>query len=395
MRTLLVSLLAVAGFAAEPASLTIVSSLPRTGSANAQTSTIVNGIKLAIEQAGGKVGTTAITYLDWDDASPERGQWDPAVETANANKAVSDANVVAYIGTYNSGAAKIAMPILNQAGLVMISPANTHVGLTRSIPETGEPGIYRPTGKVTYFRVVPGDWLQGELGAQWAKELGAKSVFVIHDREIYGKGLADVFAPSAIKLGLKVVGTEGIDTKAQNYRSLVTKIRQSGAEAVYFGGTAQSNAGQIAKDLASGGLGKIPLILPDGCFESALLDAGGGAALDGRVYLTFGGLPPEQLTGSGAEFVKAYQARFNSMPQAYAVYGYECARVVLAAIAAGNTQGGATRANVLAAVAATKDFKGALGTWSFDDQGDTTLKVMSGNTVKDGKFTFVKLLGGE
>jgi branched-chain amino acid transport system substrate-binding protein len=392
-RVLALAFVSALGFAADPATLTIVSSLPRTGSANAQTSTIVNGIRLAIEQAGGAVGGTTIVYHDWDDASPERGQWDPAVETANANKAVADASVVAYLGTYNSGAAKIAMPILNQAGLVMISPANTAVGLTRPVPERNEPAVYRPTGKVTYFRVVPGDWMQGELGAQWAKELGATSVFVLHDKEVYGKGLADVFVPAAEKLGLKVSGVEGIDPKAQNYRSLVTKIRQTGAQLVYFAGTAQSNAGQVAKDLAAGGLAKLPLLMPDGCFESALLESGGGKALDGRAFLTFGGLPPEQLTGAGAEFVKAYEARFQGKPQAYAVYGYECARVVLDAIRRANAKGGATRASVLAEVAATKDFQGVLGTWSFDDQGDTTLRLMSGNTVKDGQFVFVKLLG--
>ena len=106
--------------AADSHVIKIISSLPRTGSANAQAQTIVNGIKMAIDEAGGKVGDFTITYEDWDDASPERGQWDPAVEAGNAQKAVKDPNIMAYIGTYNSGAAKIAMPILNQSSLVAI-----------------------------------------------------------------------------------------------------------------------------------------------------------------------------------------------------------------------------------------------------------------------------------
>ena len=109
----------------------IVSSLPRTGSANAQTTTIVNGIRLAIEEAGGKAGDFTIVYEDWDDASAKKGDWDPEVEAGNADKAVNDADVMVYIGTYNSGAAKISMPVLNKAGLAMVSPANTYTGLTR------------------------------------------------------------------------------------------------------------------------------------------------------------------------------------------------------------------------------------------------------------------------
>ena len=101
--------------AADSPVIKIISSLPRTGSATAQAQTMVNGIRMAIEEAGGKVGDFTIKYEDWDDASPERGQWDPAVEAQNAQKAVEDPDIIAYIGTYNSGAAKIAMPILNKA----------------------------------------------------------------------------------------------------------------------------------------------------------------------------------------------------------------------------------------------------------------------------------------
>ena len=99
-----------------------------------------------------------------------------------------------YIGTYNSGAAKISMPILNQAGLLMISPANTWPGLTKpGKGDPGEPEIYRPSGKSNYVRVVPADDLQGPLGADWAKELGVKTVYVLDDNEVYGKGIATLF----------------------------------------------------------------------------------------------------------------------------------------------------------------------------------------------------------
>jgi branched-chain amino acid transport system substrate-binding protein len=389
-------------FAAAPAprdggTLKVVSSLPRTGSANSQTTSMVNGIKMAIEERGGKVDDWTISYEDWDDASPQKGNWDPAVEAANANKAAADTQIVGYIGTYNSGASKIAMPILNKAGLVMISPGNTYPGLTK--PGTGEPNeprIYRPSGKINYFRVVPTDDIQGAVAAEFCtKDLAAKKAFVLHDRELYGKGIADVFKKTSEAAGLQVVGFEGIDAKASNYRSLVTKIRATNPDVVFFGGTTQTNAAQILKDLRAGGC-KVPFVSPDGTFEEAYIEAAGKENMErdekggGGVYITFGGLPAKELKGAGAEFVKRYMEKFGKEPEGYAVYGYEAARVLLDAIDRADTK---DRAAILAAVAATKDFTGPLGTWSFDLNGDTTNRTMSVNTVKNGKFEFVKASG--
>jgi branched-chain amino acid transport system substrate-binding protein len=365
--------------------------LPRTGSANGQTSSIVNGIRMAIEDVGGNVAGYTISYEDWDDATAQRGQWDGDLEAANADKAINDPDVMVYIGTFNSGAAKISMPKLNKAGLAMISPANTHTGLTKGgIPgsEKNEPAVYRPSGKVTYFRVVPADDIQGSCDANWAKELGAKKVYVLHDQQVYGQGLAEVFKTSCEKLGLDVVGFEGINPKDANYRTLVTKIKLKAADLVYFGGTTQTNGGQIAKDLVSGGV-DVKYMVPDGCYETAFIEAAGAANVEGRTYVSFGGLPPEEMTGGGKKFFDAYVAKFTIRPEAYAVYGYECARVALDAI---KRAGKKDRQAIIDAIAATKDFDGALGKWSFDANGDSTMSIMSGSNVTNGKFKFLKLL---
>jgi len=384
------SLAEAASAAPQERSLKLVSSLPRTGSANAQTTTMVNGIRMAIDEIGGEIDGYKILYEDMDDASPQRGNWDPAVETQNAQKAAADRSVVGYIGTFNSGASKVSMPVLNRAGLAMVSPANTYPGLTKpGMGEANEPQSYRPTGKINYFRVVPTDDLQGAVAAEWAKELGAKKVFILHDRELYGKGIADVFQREAKRLGLEVTGFEGIDPKASNYKSLVVKMRAAQPDLVYFGGTTQNNAGQIAKDMRSGGL-KAMFMVPDGCFERAFIEAAGASNLNDTTYVTFGGLPASELTGRGAEFRKGYLQRYGQEPEAYAVYGYEAARALLDAIKRAKTK---DRAGVLDAVAQTKDFDGALGRWSFDENGDTTNRVMSGQMVKNGDFVFVKKLG--
>ena len=374
-------------------SVKIVSSLPRTGSANAQTTSMVNGIKMAIAEVGGKIGDTTILFEDWDDASPQRGNWDPAVEAQNADKAIADTSVVAYIGTYNSGAAKISMPKLNTAGIVMVSPANTASGLTKAgLGEANEPAVYRPSGKINYFRVVPTDDVQGAVAADYAKEIGLKKVFVLNDREVYGKGVAGAFEARAKEIGLEIVGTDGLDAKASNYKSLVTKIKQAGADLVYFGGTTQTNAGQLAKDIVSGGL-KAKLIVPDGCYENAFIEAAGAKALQDRCFITFGGVDPKLLKGKGAEFYENYKKTYKAEPEGYAVYGYESAKAILAAMERIHKAGGKIdRATVLAEVGKTKDFQGALGTWSFDENGDTTNRTFSVNTVKNGEFSTVKVV---
>lgn len=385
--------LAVAAPAAE--TLKLVSSLPRSGGLRALTQSLVNGIRMAIDDVGGTVvvgGTTyTIAYEDWDDASPARGgNWDPNVEKSNALKAVNDPTVIAYLGTFNSGAAKMSMPILNQAGLAMISSANTSPTLTK--PGTGdadEPARYRPSGQVNYFRVVPADDIQGAAAAAWAKDLGATKLFIIHDKEAYGESLARAVKSNAERLGLAVAGFEGIDVNAANFRPLATKAKASGAEVVFFGGTVDTKGAQIAKDLHAAGV-KAKLILPDGCFTESLITAAGREALEGRVFITFGGVPADQLVGAGKVFAEKYRARFGLEPESYAAYGYEAAAVVLDALRRSAT---ADRAGLLNALRATKDFDGLLGRWSFDANGDTTLTTVSGNVVRDGKFAFAKILG--
>jgi branched-chain amino acid transport system substrate-binding protein len=101
-------------------------------------------------------------------------------------------------------------------------------------------------------------------------------------------------------------------------------------------------------------------------------------------------VPPSELTGKGKEFFEKFKAKFGGEPEGYAVYGYDAAKAIIAAI---ERAGKKDRAAVVEQLAATKDFSGALGTWSFDANGDTTLTTMSGSTVENGKFKFVKLLG--
>jgi len=386
---LLVSLFVVGCRPADPTLVTIVSSLPRTGSAKQQSDTIVRGIRMAVEEAGGRAGPYRLEYIDLDDSTAAAGQWTSEAEAANARRALQDPDVVAYIGTFNSGAAKVSMPILNLGDLLMVSPANTAVGLTKpGLGEPGEPGVYRPTGRLNYTRVVPADDLQGPLAADWAKRRGVKTVCILDDNEVYGKGLADLFDERCREIGIEVLDHDSIDAKAQEFKSLMASIKASKPDLVYFGGTTQSKGGQLAKDMASAGVTAI-LMVPDGCREQVFIDSAGAANLEGRCFVTFGGLPPEKLTGKGHTFVERYRAQYHETPEAYAVYGYEAACVAIEAIRRAGTK---DRRAIADAALAIRDFDGALGHWGFDANGDTTMRTLTVSVVKNGRFEFEEIL---
>lgn len=364
----------------------IVSSLPRTGSAQGQTDTIVNGIRMAMDEYNNELFGQKLQHVDMDDATAAAGQWDAGKEADNAREAANDKNAMVYIGPYNSGAAKVSQPLLNEAGLLMISPACTWPGLTKKVPgdeKSGEPDIYRKSGKVNFCRVCPTDFVQGPLSAVFAKDKGIKSVYILDDKELYGAGIAGLFKKKCEDLKINVLGHQSIVTSQQSFKTILTDIAKLKPELLYFGGTSQSKGPQIALDMK--GLLNCPLMVPDGCYEKAFIDAAGADLFkDITCYATIGGLDPSELKGSGAEFVKKYKEKYKKDPEAYAVYGYEAAKVFLEAA---KGVGKKDRDAIRDAVLKTTNFdKGALGKWSFDADGDTTLKVLTISKIVDGSF---------
>lgn len=362
----------------------IVSSLPLTGSSLGQTQTIVNGFKMALEENNNKAGNFTIVYESKDDATAAAGKWTPEAEQANAQAALNDKDVMVYLGTFNSGAAAVSIPILNQAGLVMISPANTAPELTKKgFDDKTYNSLYPKTPK-NYFRVVTADDIQGAAAAAWAKSLGVKSAYILNDQEVYGKGIANVFEATAKKIGIDVKGNEGIDAKAPDYKALMNKIKGTNPDLVYFGGLTQTNGAQLLKDMKGVGL-TAKFMGPDGINEKAFIEAAGSDIAEGT-YATTAGTPYSKLTGKGKEFYDNYKKKYNSEPEPYAIYGYEAMKVALKAI---EKAGKKDRAAILKAVSETKDYDGALGKWSFDANGDTTLTTMTGYQVQGGKWVDV------
>lgn len=192
----------------------IASDLPLTGSARAQTESMVKAIEMAIAESNGKAAGVKITYKSLDDATAQAGKWDEAKCADNMNTLAQDPKVVVVIGPMNSGCAQVQIKTANTAGLAIVSPAATAVGLTKAGGDPGEPDKYYPNGTRNFLRVVLADDMQAKAAATWAKELGVKKAFVLHDKETYGKGLADQFEGAAEQLGIEVVDNEGIDPMA-------------------------------------------------------------------------------------------------------------------------------------------------------------------------------------
>ena len=388
--------------------LRLYTSWPMQGAMLPEGTGMKNGVDLAVSEVNGAVGGYCLEVVNLDDASPQTGKWDGAVEAENANKAVGDPLAIVYIGTYNSGAAKVSIPITNRAHMAQVTPANTYPGLTKKRGAApGEPEIYRPGGFVNYFRPIPADDIQGAVGAKWAKRLGAKKVYVLNDQELYGKGIADVFEATAKKIGLPVVANEGLDWKQPDQKPVLTKIRASGADLVYLGGVIETGAQVVIRQMKEVGLvaPRTRFLGPDGLLEEELLKgATCDAALGTDMRVTFAGLPFEKMRGVGAKTYETYKAKFSKEPTSYALYAAEGGRVIVDAIrrAAPELERAkdlaAKREAVRKAIASTKNFEGINGKWSFDENGDVDYDTMSGfKAVKaDGpigcKFQFETIL---
>ncbi len=371
--------------------LLIASDLPLQGSGRTQTQQMTRAIAFILKQHNWKAGKYTLAYQSCDDSTAQAGKWDSGKTSANANAYAQDSSVVGVIGTFNSGAAEIEIPILNRAPngpIAMISPANTYVGLTHPGPGTvaGEPGKYYPTGKRNYARVVAADDYQGAADALLAQQEGAKKVFFLNDKEAYGLGVATNMRNAATKLGLKSVGFTAFDPKASSYESLAVKIKASGAQAVFIGALICENGGKLIKDIAAGAPG-VKILLPDGFTPvSAVIQEAGSAANNATVSVA--GLPNSKLKGAGKAFVAAFTKADHNAPDPYSVYAAQATEALVAAIAQSN----GTRSDVAKQVFKIHLKNSILGNLSFNANGDVTANPVTIYKVVGGKSTTLKVI---
>jgi branched-chain amino acid transport system substrate-binding protein len=356
--------------------ITIGIGAPLTAGAVALGQGMKRGANLAIDEANKSEAAKAagITFksVDGDD------QGDPKAGVTVANTFASDPNLVGVMGHLNSGVSIPSSKVYAQKKIVMISPASTNPALTQQ-------------GLKNVFRLCTTDAVQGPAAADYATTLlGFKSAYVVDDSTPYGTGLAAEFAKKFAANGGKVLGTQKTSDQDKDFNALVTKIKGTSPDVIYYGGIYNAGA-LLAKQAKESGL-KAPLMGGDGLYDAAFVDLAGAAAAEGD-FATSVGLPIDKLP-KGQEFSAAYKALYPNDPiAAYDAYAYDATKVIIdavLAVAKDKTAAGVLtpegRDAVIAAVAATKT-TGVTGEIAFDANGDTTNKAISLYTVSGGKWT--------
>jgi branched-chain amino acid transport system substrate-binding protein len=372
----------------------VASDLPLQGANRALTTEMTRAIRFMIAQSHWKAGKYSIGYQSCDDSTAQTGGYDTAKCTQNANAYARDSSLIGIIGTFNSGCAKLVIPIINRApggSIAMVSPSNTYPGLTQGGPGTapGEPGVYYPTGRRNYARVVWTDRFQSAADVLFAKQfLHLKSVYVLTDKTTYGAGIATLFRVNAGRVGVKVSGFDAWDVNGTSFESLARTVKSSGAEGVFLGGNVCFQGGKVIKDLRATLGDNFPIIVPDGFTPaSATYSTSGGTAKG--VYISHPGIPVKRLKGAGAKFVKAFtKANGGKAPDPYTAYAAQAIQVVIAAIAKSN----GTRSSVHVTNLSIKN--GILGKFRINASGDTTLGTVTFGRIGNvpGNETFIKLI---
>lgn len=373
--------------------VTVYSSLPLQGASRPIGEALVNGMKLAFKQADNQAGGVRVNYVSLDDSTAQAGAWTPEAESANARRAIQDESAVAYLGTFNSGAAAVSIPLLNEAGMAMLSPGNTAVGLTSDEPgadtDAGEPEIYYPTGERNYARIVPKDTVQGAALATIMSDDGCTRAAILHDREVYGAGLASNIQIASDDLDFEIVSSAGIDPRAANYRSVASALAADDVDCFVFSGITANGAVQLFKDIAAA-IPEARLYGPDGVAESTFYDpASGGLPADvaAKVKVTVATLSPDQYSDEGRQFFADFEQEYGDPnPNPYAIYGYEAAALILDVL--NRADDPTDRESVLQALFETTDRESVLGTYSIDENGDTTLTTYGVYRIEEGNLVF-------
>jgi branched-chain amino acid transport system substrate-binding protein len=280
----------------------------------------------------------------------------------------------------------------------LVSPANTAVGLTTDEPgaDEGEPDKYYPKGLESrhYVRIVPKDTIQGAALATLMSEDGCANVYILNDKEVYGAGLSRNIETSAEEQGLEVLGNEGIDPKAPNFRSLASKMADEGTECFAFSGITANGAVQLFKDVEAA-IPEAKLYGPDGVAESGFADPEEGgipADVAAKTKVTVATLSPDQYPPEGQKFFEDFEKEYGEPnPDPYAIYGYEAMNLVLDAIATAGTD----RQAVIDELFATEGRESVLGTYDIDENGDTTLTDYGVYAIKGGELAFDSTIKAE
>ncbi|MEV5512328.1 branched-chain amino acid ABC transporter substrate-binding protein [Streptomyces flaveolus] len=356
---------------------------PLTGDLSALGLGIKNSVDLAAKTANKQKTVEGVTFKV--EALDDQGQ--PSVGQQNATKFVADKDVLGVVGPLNSSVGESMQKVFDTAKLVEVSPANTNPSLTQGVDwQNKKVRAYK-----SYFRTATTDAVQGPFAAQYVyNDSKKKKVFVIDDKKTYGAGLAGTFTEEFKRLGGQVVGTEHINPDSKDFNAVATKVKNSGADVVYYGGE-YPQAGPLSKQIKEAGA-KIPLVGGDGIYSADFIKLSGASGTGDLA--TSVGAPVEELP-SAKEFVANYKAEgYKDAYEAYGGYSYDSAWAIIEAVKKVVADNGGklpsdARAKVVDAMQ-NVSFDGVTGKVSFDEFGDATNKQLTVYAVENGAWKAVK-----
>jgi branched-chain amino acid transport system substrate-binding protein len=370
--------------------VTIYSSLPLYGPDRRSSQDMVNSIKLALEEAGGKAGVLSVTYVSLDSSTREDATWTRDRVLDNARQAVRDINAIAYIGDRDSDATALALPLTNEGNILQVSPTSGYDGLTRAGGvRTGEPERFYPSTIRTFGRMVAPDHVQASALVGYMKSEGVKRLALLGDRELEGGGIADQVTRAAEHQGIEVIDKGRIDATKGDLTGRAADIAATGADAFLFAGDSQTGAARIFQAVAAATT-RMLLFAPSGVADESFLTAV-GAPVQRRLRITTPTLPERQLPAAARAFATRFRTTFGRSPDPSALLSFEATRVILDAIRRAGPKGN-QRAAVIHAFFDTKNRRSVLGTYSIDRFGDTSLSRFAGNRVRRSRLVLDKVL---
>jgi len=378
--------------------IAIASELPTTGTDGSEGKPAQNGVQLAVDQNKDVGNGYTLSLITYNDVSAALGKHDPDQGAKNVTDMVGNKCILGFVGPFNSNVAKAEIPVSENAGIAMISPANTNPGLTIQ-SEAQANGIdwntLHPAGKPeSYFRIPGNDVAQGTLNADLAlKDLNAKTAYVVDDQETYGVGIANYFTKEFEAKGGKTLGRDGIPANgAGQIPALAQKIAATHPDVVYYGGVTSGGGGTLKAQLVAAGYNG-PMYGGDGigADDGFIQQAGADAA--NNSYGTVGAPDSSTFTTAVAtKFVSDYKAAFPGVNLgAYSANSYDAAKILIQVIKSIISSGkDPSRALVISGVQSV-DYNGVTGHITFDAHGDNASGgVWSVYKVTGGKWVFVK-----
>jgi branched-chain amino acid transport system substrate-binding protein len=378
------------GKKATGSTLTIYSSVPLQGPSAARSQAVVEGEKLALKESGGRIGPFTIKFVSLDDSTPAKLRWEPGQTAGNARRAVQDQSTIAYLGDLDSGASAISIPLLNEAGILQISPSSTYVGFTRMEgADKGEPEKYYPASPLrTFGRVIPADHVQAVAQADYQKAQGCSRLFVARD-QAFGGALAGLVEARAPSRGIEVVAAAGVRSEGVDFTKLAAKIAASGADCMFYAGATENGAVPLFVAVHAAAP-RMKLFGGNGVADPTFAQ-GIGAAVARVTFVTSPAIDPRDYPPAGRAFVRAYRLAYGRSPAPDAAFGYEAMRAALQAIRNAGARGD-DRRRVIDGFFAIRRQRSALGAYDIDAQGDTTLTDYGAYGIERGALVFRRVL---